>query len=65
MTNKNTEIIETQNNVDLKEEAKKQLRIATGNTVEGLKKTAKDFTGTVIDYLLDRFLDWADKKLSA
>ena len=61
MTNENTEIVVSHQEIDLKVEAKKQLRIATVDFF----KCAKDFADCVVDYLLNRLINWVDSKLSA
>ena len=62
MTNENTEIVQE---IDLKVEAKKQLRIATVDFFKCAKKPTKDFADCVVDYLLNRLINWVDSKLSA
>ena len=51
--------------IDLKVEAKKQLRIATVDFFKCAKKPTKDFADCVVDYLLNRLINWVDSKLSA
>lgn len=65
MTNENTEIVVSHQEIDLKVEAKKQLRIAAVDSLKCAKKPAKDFADCVVEYLLDRFINWVDIKLSA
>ena len=65
MTNKNTEIVVAQQEIDLKFEAKKQLRIAAVDSLNCAKQPAKDFANSVVDYFFNRFIDWVDSKLSA
>ena len=65
MTNESTEIVVTRQKVDLKVEAKKQLRIAAVDSLQCAKKPTKDFANCVVDYLVDRFINWVDSKLSA
>lgn len=65
MANNTTEITTTQNEIDLREEAKKQLRVAAVGSLNYAKKPAKDFANCAIDYFLDRFIDWVESKLSA
>ena len=65
MTNENTEIVVSHQEIDLKVEAKKQLRIATVDFFKCAKKPTKDFADCVVDYLLNRLINWVDSKLSA
>lgn len=65
MTNENAEIVVTRQEVDLKVEAKKQLRIAAVDSLQCVKKPAKDFANCVVEYLVNHFIDWVDSKLSA
>ena len=61
MTNESTEIVVAQQEIDLKVEAKKQLRIAAVDSLN----CAKDFANCVVDYFIGRFINWVDSKLSA
>lgn len=65
MTNENTEIVVSQQEFDLKIEAKKQLRIAAVDSLQCAKQPAKDYANCVVDYLIDRFINWVENKLSA
>lgn len=65
MTNENAEIVVSQQEIDLKIEAKKQLRIAAVDSLQCAKQPAKDFANCVVDYLIDRFINWVENKLSA
>ena len=65
MTNENTEIGVSHQEIDLKVEAKKQLRIATVDFFKCAKKPTKDFADCVVDYLLNRLINCVDSKLSA
>ena len=65
MTNENTKVVVSQQKIDLKDEAKKQFRIATVNSLNCVRKPAKDFTNRVIDYFVNHFISWLDSKLSA
>lgn len=65
MTNENTEIVVSQQEIDLKIEAKKQLRIAAVDSLQCAKQPAKDFANCVVDYIIDRFMNWVENKLSA
>ena len=65
MKNENTEIVVSQQKIDLKDEAKKQFRIAMVNSLNCVRKPAKDFTNCAIDYLVNHFISWLDSKLSA
>ena len=65
MTNENTEIVVSNQEIDLKVEAKKQLRIATVDFFKCAKKPTKDFADCVVEYLLNRLINWVDSKLSA
>lgn len=51
--------------ISLKDEARKQLRIAAENSLQGTKKPAKDFSSKVIERLIDSLIAWVDNKLSA
>ena len=65
MTNESTKIVVSREEVDLKVEAKKQFRMAAVDSLQCTKKPAKDFVNCVVDYLVDRFINWVDNKLSA
>ena len=65
MTHENTEIVVAHQEIDLKREAKKQLRIAAVDSAQCVRKPAKDFTTCAVDYLINLFIDWVDSKLSA
>lgn len=65
MTNENTKIVVSQQEIDLRDEAKKQFRIATVDSLNCVRKPAKDFTNCAIDYLVNHFISWLDSKLSA
>lgn len=65
MPNENSVLVLTKQNIDLKNEAKKQLSIAANDCLCSLKKPAKDLAGTVIDFCINSIYDWIDKKLSA
>lgn len=65
MTNENTEIVASQQEIDLKIEAKRQLRIAAVDSLQCAKQPAKDYANCVVDYLIDRFIDWVENKLSS
>ena len=65
MTNENTEMVVSHQEMDLKVETKKQLRIAVVDSLQCAKKPAKDFADCVVDYHFDRFINWVDSKLSA
>jgi hypothetical protein len=65
MTNENTKIVVSQQEIDLRDEAKKQFRIATVDSLNCVRKPAKDFADCVVDYLLNRLINWVDSKLSA
>lgn len=65
MTNENTEIVVSHQEIDLKIEAKKQLRIVTVDSLQCAKQPAKDFANYVVDYLIDHFVNWVNNKLSA
>lgn len=65
MTNESTKIVVSQQEIDLKVEAKKQLRIAAVESLKCVKRPAKDFTHSVVDYLVNQLINWVDNKLSA
>lgn len=65
MNNENTQIVVAQQEIDLKAEAKKQLRIIANDSLQCTRKPIKDFTNSAIDYCINRFIDWVDRKLSA
>lgn len=66
MTNKeNTEIVETNFKNEIKEEAKKQLRIAAVNALQSTEKPVQDFTSYMFRCLYDRATNWIINKLSA
>lgn len=65
MTNENTKVVVSQQKIDLKDEAKKQFHIATVDSLNCVRKPAKDFTNRVIDYFVNHFISWLDSKLSA
>lgn len=65
MTNENTEIVGSQQEIDLRIEAKKQLRNAAVDLLQCAKKPAKDFTNCVVDYLVNHLINWVENKLSA
>lgn len=68
MPNDNHEIIEvidTQPVVDIKDEAKKQFSIAARESLKCCKKPAKDFSASVIDYCINRAINWLGEKFSA
>lgn len=65
MTNENTKIVVSQQEIDLKNEVKKQLRIAGVDSLQCVKQPVKDFANCVVDYLVGRFISWVEHKLSA
>ena len=68
MSNENHEIIETiekQQKIDLKIEAKKQINAAASGCLKSCEEPAKEFTNKVIEYCINRLLNWVDEKLSA
>ena len=65
MTNENTEIVLSHQEIDLNVEDKKQLRSSTVDFFKCAKKPTKDFADCVVDYLLNRLINWVDSKLSA
>lgn len=65
MTNENKKVVVSQQKIDLKDEAKKQFRIATVDSLNCVRKPAKDFTNRAIDYFINHFISWLDSKLSA
>ena len=64
MVNENTEIVVAHPEIDLKIEAKKQLRIIAISSLQCTKQPAKDFANCMVDYLIDHFVKWMDSKLS-
>lgn len=65
MTNENTEVVVSQQKIDLKDEARKQFHIATVDSLNCVRKPVKDFTNCAIDYLVNHLIGWLDGKLSA
>lgn len=65
MTNESTEIVVSQQEIDLKVEAKKQLHVAAVDSLKCVKRPAKDFANSVVDYLVNQLINWVDNKLSA
>ena len=65
MINENTEIVASQQEIDLKIEAKRQLRIVAVDSLQCAKQPTKDYANCVVDYLIDRFVDWVENKLSS
>ena len=65
MMDESMEIVVNRQEIDLKDEAKKQFHIAVVESLQCVKKPAKDFMVCLVDYLVDHVITWFDSKLSS